>query len=168
MKVWLVLLMGIFIFSGCSTKTQNYKLRLKNAQQEAIIQKQIAEINVLRKKFSMRQIETKNFIVTKQRKRKWQKQHNTQAPKKNIVLKKVEDSNYSSNYMYPKARIKKTAPIKVEAVKTVQPQKTLSSTMTKAECIAMIGSDKFAKYTNMFGSESASLKRCKMLKAMKK
>jgi len=102
MKVWLVLLMGIFIFSGCSTKTQNYKLRLKNAQQEAIIQKQIAEINVLRKKFSMRQIETKNFIVTKQRKRKWQKQHNTQAPKKNIVLKKVEDSNYSANYMYPK------------------------------------------------------------------
>jgi hypothetical protein len=39
--------------------------------------------------------------------------------------------------------------------------------MTKAECISMIGADKFAKYTQMFGSEAASLKRCKILKAMK-
>ena len=39
--------------------------------------------------------------------------------------------------------------------------------MTKTECISMIGADKFTKYTQMFGSESASIKRCKMLKAMK-
>jgi len=37
--------------------------------------------------------------------------------------------------------------------------------MDKEECIAMITQEKFDKYTAMFGSEAASIKRCKMLKA---
>ena len=178
MKVWLLLLMGIFIFSGCSTRTQNYKLRIKNAQQSAMIQKQQAELNTLRNKLKIRKTTKQKSIKPEQREKTWQNQQstqtsnlknkvNTQAPKKNIVLKKVEDSNYSSSYMYPKTRIKKITPSKVKVVKTVQPKKTSITTMTKAECIGIIGTDKFAKYTQMFGSESASLKRCKMLKAMK-
>ena len=37
--------------------------------------------------------------------------------------------------------------------------------MDKQECIAMISQEKFDKYSTMFGSEAASIKRCKMLKA---
>ena len=38
-------------------------------------------------------------------------------------------------------------------------------TINKEECIAMITQEKFDKYAAMFGSEAASIKRCKMLKA---
>ena len=74
---------GDFIFSGCSTKTQNYQLRIKNAQQSAIIQKQVAEINVLRKKFRMRQIKTQRSIAAKQRRKQWQNTQNLNL--KNII-----------------------------------------------------------------------------------
>ena len=67
--------------------------------------------------------------------------------------------------MYPKEREQPI--VKVEKKITVQPVVSVSSKMTKNECIGMIGEEKFLKYTQMFGSESASLKRCKMLKAMK-
>jgi len=40
--------------------------------------------------------------------------------------------------------------------------------MTKEECVSMISQEKFDKYTSMFGNEEASIKRCAMLKAMKK
>ena len=40
--------------------------------------------------------------------------------------------------------------------------------MTKEECIAMISQEKFDKYSQMFGNENASIKRCIMLKAMNK
>ena len=41
-----------------------------------------------------------------------------------------------------------------------------SDQMSKEECIAMVTQEKFDKYTAMFGSEEASIKRCQMIKAM--
>lgn len=77
-------------------------------------------------------------------------------PKKPIKLKDVNDTNFNEDYMYPKATKKKPTP-----------QEALASgdSMDKAECIAMITQEKFDKYTAIFGSEAASIKRCKMLKA---
>ncbi|MDQ7047081.1 MAG: hypothetical protein Q9M39_05485 [Sulfurovum sp.] len=82
-------------------------------------------------------------------------------PKKQMRLKEVEDTNYSSAYMYPEDKVKKE---KVE-----EPIKTPLATntaMNKEECITMISQEKFDKYTEMFGSETASIKRCNMIKAM--
>ena len=47
MKLLLSTLGLLLIFSGCSTKSQNYRLRNKNAQQSAMIKKQQAIINSL-------------------------------------------------------------------------------------------------------------------------
>ena len=85
------------------------------------------------------------------------------APKKNIKLKEVEDTNYSDKYMYPED----TAAAKKDPVKPTETS-TTSNAMTKDECISMISQEKFDKYTEMFGSESASIKRCAMIKAMNK
>ena len=73
-------------------------------------------------------------------------------PRKVIKLKKVKDNNFDEKYMYPTKKNK---------------SKIKTDTMTKEECISMLGEDKFAKYSKMFGSESASIKRCVLLKAMK-
>ena len=88
------------------------------------------------------------------------------APKKHIKLKEIKDTNYSDTYMYPED----TAAAKKDPVaKTVTDTPTAtSSSMSKEECIAMISQEKFDKYSAMFGSEAASIKRCTMLKAMKK
>ena len=81
-------------------------------------------------------------------------------PKKKIKLKEIDDTNYNAAYMYPEDTKKK------EAVKTPsQTPMATSDTMDKKECIAMITQEKFDKYAAMFGSEAASIKRCKMLKA---
>ena len=82
-------------------------------------------------------------------------------PKHKGELKEVEDTNYSSAYMYPEDSVKKE--------KVAEPIKTPLATdtaMNKEECIAMISQEKFDKYTAMFGSETASIKRCNMIKAM--
>jgi len=85
-------------------------------------------------------------------------------PKKTFKAKKVEDTNLSDQYMYPEDG--------AAAVKDSKEQKSIvnasntSSAMTKGECISMISQEKFDKYSAMFGSEAASLKRCTMLKAM--
>jgi hypothetical protein len=81
-------------------------------------------------------------------------------PKKKIKLKEVEDTNFNATYMYPDDTQKK------ENVETpTQTPGASTDTMDKQECIAMISQEKFDKYTTMFGSEAASIKRCKMLKA---
>jgi hypothetical protein len=62
--------------------------------------------------------------------------------------------------MYPedtKKKVKEEPPVQTPVMTT--------DTMDKQECIAMISQEKFDKYTDMFGSEAASIKRCKMLKA---
>lgn len=81
-------------------------------------------------------------------------------PKKKIKLKEVEDTNFNAAYMYPDDTQKK------ENTETpTQTPVVATDTMDKQECIAMISQEKFDKYTKMFGSEAASIKRCKMLKA---
>ncbi|MEA2046896.1 MAG: hypothetical protein U9O64_00455 [Campylobacterota bacterium] len=81
------------------------------------------------------------------------------APKKEVELKEVEDTNYNDAYMYPQA----------PEEKIVQPASVpiaSNGSMGKEACVAMISQEKFDKYTAMFGSEAASIKRCDMIKAM--
>ena len=174
MKVWILLALTLLVVSGCSTKTQNRQLRAMNAKQSAIIRQQQAQINALQSKIRTRELMRKTARMKANRRKMHQpmsvpqapkKNSVPQVPKKNIVLKKVEDTNYSSQYMYPdaKKRVSNNAPVK-KSPSTIQ---TTSNVMTKAECISMIGQDKFDKYTRMFGNEAASLKRCRMLKTMK-
>lgn len=66
--------------------------------------------------------------------------------------------------MYPED--KQTPAKTVEKAPTPTEPTTPSVGMSKEECIAMITQEKFDKYTEMFGSEEASIKRCNMLKAM--
>ena len=153
MKVFITTIIALAIFSGCASKTHTNKLLHINTRQAMQIQQQQAEIAALRAKLKQRSIKRRVARKTSAL---------PPAPKKNIKLKKVEDNNYSSGYMYPGAVKKK--PVKVAPASTVS--KT-TSPMSKEECISMIGQEKFDKYTQMFGSEASSLKRCKMLKAMK-
>ena len=90
------------------------------------------------------------------------------APKKKIALKKVDDTIDNDNYMYPEdTRANKRDTTTQKASSSKSPQQTTLE-MTKEECISMIGQDKFDKYTEMFGNETSSIKRCMMIKAMKK
>ena len=82
-------------------------------------------------------------------------------------LVEVQDGNFSSAYMYPESTRKKKKEVKVsEAQADTTTVATTSNTMNKAECIGMIGQEKFDKYTQMFGNEASSIKRCAMLKEM--
>jgi len=85
-------------------------------------------------------------------------------PKKKIKLKEVEDTNYSDDYMYPED----TKAAKKDPIETQKTVAVSNGGMTKEACITMIGQEKFDKYTAMFGSPDASIKRCTMLKAMNK
>lgn len=78
-------------------------------------------------------------------------------------LIEVQDGNFSSAYMYPEDKVKKEKVVKVAAAETTP---TMATTMNREECIRMIGQAKFDKYTQMFGNEASSIKRCAMLKAM--
>jgi hypothetical protein len=111
-------------------------------------------------------ITQKQSLPPKQELSKAVKQSYVAPPKKKIKLKKVEDTNYSDKYMYPEdTSAAKKDPKEKNITPTVA---TTSSVMTKEECISMISQEKFDKYTAMFGSEAASIKRCTMLKAMSK
>ncbi len=154
MKLWLGMGVALFLFSGCNS-TQNIQLERKNAQQALIIQQQQSKIEALSK-----------ALTSKKQVHKTQTRTVTPRTKKNIKLKKVEDNNFNSDYMYPQTRSTPKAK-KVTKLAQAETATTTSSIMGKAECIAMIGQEKFDKYAQMFGSESASIKRCKMLKAMR-
>jgi len=160
MKLWFLTATALIMFSGCNSRTQNIELQNKNAKQSLIIQQQQAQIDALNAKLNAKAIARAKARARAKAKAKKMSAIPT-PPKKNIKLKKVEDNNYTSGYMYPGAAKKK--PVKVAQVTTT----SANTSMDKAQCIAMIGPEKFAKYTQMFGSEAASLKRCKMLKAMK-
>ena len=90
------------------------------------------------------------------------------APKKEIELKEVEDENFSSDYMYPSTDKKKKSSEKTVSNTTadVPVAKSTATEMTKGECIGLIGQEKFNKYAQMYGGESAPLKKCKMLKTL--
>jgi len=96
------------------------------------------------------------------------------APKNEMTLREVDDTNFNPEYMYPEDKTKNTSVSKSEETPTVETlaeetptDDTSADTMDKEECIAMISQEKFDKYTAMLGSEDASIKRCKMLKAMR-
>lgn len=152
MKLWIAPALALLLLSGCKGTKQNVRLQNKNAQQALLIQQQQAKIEAL----------TKQIKSQKSRKRRVTRQSALPPePKRNIKLKKVEDSNFNSEYMYPQTKNKP------KKVKTLATTSSSSSSMTKESCITMIGEDKFNKYTKMFGNEAASIKRCAMLKAMK-
>jgi hypothetical protein len=79
-------------------------------------------------------------------------------PKNTHKPKEVKDTNYETAYMYPEDKKKKKEKVTTTA--------TNSDQMSKEECIDMVTQEKFDKYTAMFGSEEASIKRCQMIKAM--
>lgn len=82
---------------------------------------------------------------------------------KEVALKEVEDTNYSSEYMYPKTEKKVTKePSQKDSLSSMQS----ASSMNKQACIDMIGQAKFEQYAQMFGSEEASIKRCNMIQRM--
>lgn len=141
MKLWLISAVALFFISGCVPNSQYTQLQKRNAQQASLIQQQQAQINAMKGKHSTG--------------------HAQKAPKKNIKLKKVEDDNYSSEYMYPQTKTKPKKPVALAETSNV------NAPMDKTECITMIGQEKFDTYTQMFGNEAASIKRCAMLKAMK-
>ena len=154
MKIWLATAISLVLFSGCSIRSSSYALQNQNARQALLIQKQkakIAELTATIKAMKKRKRKRKvsNFVIPT-------------SPKKDIKLKKVEDDNYSSGYMYPETKKKK--PVQRETVATTT---NVNATMDRATCIAMIGQAKFDKYTQMFGGEAGSIKRCKMLRAMR-
>jgi len=82
-------------------------------------------------------------------------------PKAKHALKEVEDTNFSPEYMYPKTASKSPTTHTEEETSMVE------QTMSKAECIEMIGQEKFDRYSRMFGGEEGALRRCALLKAMK-
>ena len=86
-------------------------------------------------------------------------------PKKKIELKEVQDDNYSPEYMYPDDKYKKDK-LTEKSANTQDIIEAQTPSMSREECIAMIGQEKFDKYTEMFGNEAASLKRCTLLKSM--
>ncbi|KYJ86476.1 hypothetical protein [Sulfurovum riftiae] len=89
-------------------------------------------------------------------------------PKKKIELKEVQDDNYSPEYMYPDDKYKKDKLAEKSKTTDEDPIEAATAAMSREECIGMIGQDKFDKYTEMFGNEAASLKRCTLLKSMQK
>ncbi len=154
MKLTFMLLTSLIIFSGCSSKNEVSILLNKNAKQTQLIRQQQAQIDALKKSISTQALKRKRARRVRQTL--------PPPPKKDIKLRKVEDNNYSSGYMYPKTS--KASPKKSSQASN---QPSVTTEMSKEECISMIGQEKFDKYTQMFGNEGASLKRCKMLKAMK-
>lgn len=190
MKILFIILASLVVFSGCARHSVDHKLRNQKAKEARYKKQQArkkAKEEALRKK---KRREARNAIP--------------KAPKKNIVLKKVEDNNYSADYMYPKDkestppkkrlsssetnRSKEMTPPKerltpnemtppkerlassettISQKNQIVPLPVPSSTMTKEECVSIIGQAKYDMYTQKFGSESATLKRCKMLKSMK-
>ena len=89
-------------------------------------------------------------------------------PKKFHKLKEVQDNNFNPDYMYPETpKNTPKKPVSQEVTTTATPLSSSATTMGKEECIAMIGQEKFDKYTQMLGGESGAIKRCTMLKAIK-
>ena len=94
--------------------------------------------------------------------------HVTKRKHKNIKLKEVQDDNFSSDYMYPAAKKKKENIVYAKQNPNPASNNTSapSTEMNRSTCINMIGQEKFDKYTQMLGDESAAIKRCEILKSM--
>ena len=138
MKLWIPILTASLLMIGCTT------------QKTAPTLKQPVKV-----------VKDTNTTKTK-------KTYAPAPPKKKIELKEVEDTNFSSEYMYPEAKTKKEKPVAVAKTASTEVGTPVVSTnsMGKSECISMIGQAKFDKYTQMLGDEASAIKRCQMLKAM--
>ncbi|MEA1879441.1 MAG: hypothetical protein U9N11_02185 [Campylobacterota bacterium] len=173
MRLWISLAI-ILLLSGCSSKRDAIKHKegqIQTIQQQKLYIEKLKSI--ISKQHKNYIVERRKIYKKKMARKKMARKNKTsptkignvaQAPKKNVALKKVEDSNYSSGYMYPGAKKKPTPTPKVQTTPTVSTN--VQKGMSKNECISLIGQVKFDKYTQMFGSEEASLKRCKILKTM--
>jgi len=155
-KAFMLGVFTLFVFSGCSSKPQLMQLRNKNIHQSIVIQKQQQKIALLQRQL----MQCKTRTSVSKTLVKHETPGNYSKPKKNITLKKVEDHNYSSDYMYPDDKKKKTTTTVASTAPTIA--------MNKTQCIAMIGEAKFNRYTEMFGNEAAAIKRCAMIQALKK
>jgi len=82
-----------------------------------------------------------------------------EKPKQIHELKEVEDDNFDPAYMYPETSSHQT-------VKKPEPVAVAATHMSRVECIAMIGQERFDKYTRMLGGEEGAIKRCTLLKSM--
>lgn len=93
-------------------------------------------------------------------------------PRAKHEMQKVEVNNYTDTYMYPEdGKLAKKDPVaKVKAPDSNStipaPAPIASNSMGKEECISMMGEDKFAHYSKMFGSDAGAIKRCTMIKGM--
>ncbi len=91
-------------------------------------------------------------------------------PVKVHQLKEVQDDNFTPEYMYPtdvkKPKVTPSVASAPTTVPTATPNNSSVQSMSKEECTAMIGQEKFDKYTAMLGGESGAIKRCIMLKSM--
>ena len=74
------------------------------------------------------------------------------GPQRTIETEKVTASDTT--------QVSTSAPSKVSG-------STLSASMSKSECISMIGQAKFDRYSKRFGGESGAIKRCAILKKLK-
>jgi len=148
MNVWkrrLLLLLSMGVLSGCVSNKDLALLQEQNRKQALLIEKQKASIASLKDELKItKRLQEKKLTPTPPLK-----------PKRAKVVKKVEDTNFNTNYMYPKKETKKPK---------VTPQ--TNAPLTKERCIEMIGEAKFQKYAKMFGNEEASMKRCRMLESM--
>ncbi len=136
MKNWIVILTALLLISGC---TPYYG---PSGKQKA---------NVVKKDNSKIQQNYANVPP---------------PPKKHIELKEVEDENFSSDYMYPETDKKKSKKVEESANTAETVVASPTAAMSNAECISMIGQEKFDKYAQMLGSEAGALKKCAMLKAL--
>jgi len=51
---------------------------------------------------------------------------------------------------------------------TPAPAKKSATAMTKSECVSMIGATKFERYSKRFGGDTGAIKRCAILKKLKR
>jgi hypothetical protein len=91
----------------------------------------------------------------------------TEKPTEVHELKEVQDNNFDPDYMYPETPKRTRKASHNTSSTTTVPAAKAAESMTRDECISMIGQSKFDKYTQMLGSESAAIKRCIMIRSMK-
>ena len=81
-------------------------------------------------------------------------------------LHKVQDHNFSPEYMYPDTSKTPTTVSSTDTQTNIDLNKSYNS-MSKKACVEMVGQERFDKYTQMLGSESAAIKRCVLLKSIR-
>ena len=188
-----------FLASGCTIEPENIQLQNQNIQQANQIMQQQIQIDALKEQLAIQRAKQQISTYTEKKTYKKRKYTNKKVSPKTILakatnttvadvtpvvstpkiptptkdikkkLKKVEDKNYSSEYMYPVTDTVSKTKKKIEDIKE-KPISNISSSekMTKSACIAMIGQQKFDTYTKVFGGEAASIKRCNMIRLMQK